>query len=249
MKYPIQHQAAVSARKIARLRRRRRPTYSEDARRRPIRGALLGGIVGVLLLLTPAVSLASTPARTPAQSAGTVVSVAATDQRRIDQEVDQILAHNVDSRRLNATSVLLAPGVVVTVPGPVAAGTRLSLPNSDGDTQMTTMAASQACDRGYLCLWIDSHKRGERLALWRCGDVELSQMYWGSRGQYTWQDNASSIFDNQTGSPISYFYDYDSNGRPYALGAARPGTYWADLAYKSTNGHAWNDRIDKVHVC
>ena len=44
---------------------------------------------------------------------------------------------------------------------------------------------------------------------------------------------------------MSYFYDYDFHGRPHAHGAARPGTYWADVAYKSTSGHGWKDRMDK----
>lgn len=212
--------------------------------------AMIAIVLGLLGALIPAASTtAAVPGGLAIERAGLPAGVSSVERRRINDDVADIMIHNPGSRRLNATSVLVAPGVMITVPGPIPASTRLALPAKDGGALVSTMGATQACDQGYLCMWVNSHKRGDRLALWWCGDVELSRKYWGSRGQYTWQDNISSIFDNQTGSPTSYFYDYDSHGGAYLLGTARPGTYWADLAYKTTNGHGWNDRIDRVRVC
>jgi hypothetical protein len=163
-----------------------------------------------------------------------------------------VLAHNPGAQRLDATSVLLEPGVIMTVPGPVKPNTTLTVPAQDGGTTVMKAAASTDCPYEYLCMWVHTQRQGARLTLYFCGDAELKNYYWGNRGQYSYRDNVSSIWNNQSppGGIVSYFYDFNSLGGTILVGTLRSGNYLLDLTLdRALYGGTWNDRIDKVRVC
>lgn len=67
----------------------------------------------------------------PAAAGGKPMPAATPSQRSAaaaDRQVAAVLAANPGSRRISVTSVLLAPGVVMTVPGPVSAGSTMTVP-------------------------------------------------------------------------------------------------------------------------
>jgi hypothetical protein len=179
-----------------------------------------------------------TPAATPGQR-----SVAAADR-----QVAAVLAANPGSRRISATSVLLAPGVVMTVPGPVAAGSTMTVPTpSGGQMVVAAAAADSTCASGWLCMWQHIYRAGARLAFYYCRTENLGN-YSISSGN-SWRDDISSIWNHQTGGVVSYFYDWKLVGY-VRVGSLSAGNYLQDLTRdRAADGGNWNDRIDQVSVC
>jgi hypothetical protein len=179
-----------------------------------------------------------TPAATPSQR-----SVAAADR-----QVAAVLAANPGSRRISATSVLLAPGVVMTVPGPVAAGSTMTVPTpSGGQMVVAAAAADSTCASGWLCMWQHIYRAGARLAFYYCRTENLGN-YSISSGN-SWRDDISSIWNHQTGGVVSYFYDWKLVGY-VRVGSLSAGNYLQDLTRdRAADGGNWNDRIDQVSVC
>jgi len=179
---------------------------------------------------------------TPAQR-----SAAAADSR-----VAAALAANPGSRRISATSVLLAPGVIMTVPGQVATGATMTVPTQNGG-QMVVAAALpvNACPSGYLCVWQhvyrNANQAGAVLRFYYCRTEYLGN-YNISAGN-SWRDDISSIWNNQTGGVLSGFYDWKALG--YRLvGYLRAPNYLQDLTRdRAADGGNWNDRIDQIAVC
>ena len=225
-------------------------------RRHLMRRALLTVVATALTISTMnSVASASTERTDAAASEADVATadlaagVTSATKAQIEKEVAGVLTHNPGSRRLNATSVLLKPGVVLTVPGPTAPGAKISVSDANGAPVMLAASVSD-CSLQDLCVWTDPRRTGYRMSFYWCGDEEMSDYYWGSRGQYTFQDNISSIYDHQTGSPVSYFYDYDIHGGTILVGTMTPGNWLDNLALdRARDGRTWDNRIDRIHVC
>jgi hypothetical protein len=66
---------------------------------------------------------------TPASGKPTPLAPSQRPTTTVDRRVAEVVAANPGSRRISATSVLLAPGVVMTVPGPVRAGATMTVPS------------------------------------------------------------------------------------------------------------------------
>ena len=169
-----------------------------------------------------------------------------------DRQVTDALAANPGSRRISATSVLLAPGVIMTVPGPVSAGATMIVPTQNGG-QMRVAAALpvNACPSGWLCVWQhvyrNANQAGAVLRFYYCRTEYLGN-YNISAGN-SWRDDISSIWNNQTGGALSGFYDWKALG--YRLvGYLRAPNYLQDLTRdRAADGGNWNDRIDQIAVC
>jgi hypothetical protein len=163
-----------------------------------------------------------------------------------DREVAAVLAANLGSRRISATSVLLAPGVVMTVPGPVTAGATMTVP-VPGGRQVTVAVADTSCASGWLCMWQHVYRAGAKLAFYYCNTQNLGN-YYISPGN-SWRDDISSIWNHQTGGVVSYFYDWKGLGY-VRVGSLSAGNYLQDLTRdRAADGGTWNDRIDQVSVC
>jgi len=169
-----------------------------------------------------------------------------------NRQVTAALAANPGSRRISATSVLLAPGVVMTVPGPVSADATMTVPTQNGD-QMRVAAALpvSSCPSGWLCVWQhvyrNANQAGAVLRFYYCRTEYLGN-YNISAGN-SWRDDISSIWNNQTGGALSAFYDWKALG--YRLvGYLRAPKYLQDLTRdRAADGGNWNDRIDQIAVC
>jgi hypothetical protein len=163
-----------------------------------------------------------------------------------NRQVADALAANPGSRRISATSVLLAPGVVMTIPGPVPAGATMAVP-IPGGRQVTVAAADTSCASGYLCMWQHVYRAGAKLAFYYCNTQNLGN-YYISPGN-SWRDDISSIWNHQTGGVVSYFYDWKGLGY-VRVGSLSAGNYLQDLTRdRAADGGTWNDRIDQVSVC
>jgi hypothetical protein len=169
-----------------------------------------------------------------------------------NRQVAEALAANPGSRRISATSVLLAPGVIMTVPGPVSTGATMTVPTQNRG-QMVVAAALpvNACPSGWLCVWQhvyrNANQPGAVLRLYFCRTENLAD-YNISAGN-SWRDDISSIWNNQTGQVLSGFYDWKGLG--YRLvGYLRAPNYLQDLTRdRAADGGTWNDRIDQIAVC
>jgi hypothetical protein len=214
-------------------------------------------ISGVRRLGTLAVIAAITTALsgvTPATAGGKPTPLAPSQRSAAaaNRQVAEALAANPGSRRISATSVLLAPGVIMTVPGPVSAGATMTVPTQSGG-QMRVAAALpvNACPSGYLCVWQhvyrNANQAGAVLRLYFCRTEYLGN-YYISAGN-SWRDDISSIWNNQTGGALSGFYDWKALG--YRLvGYLRAPNYLQDLTRdRAADGGNWNDRIDQIAVC
>ena len=191
---------------------------------------------------------------TPATAGGKPTPLAPSQRSAAtaNRQVAEALAANPGSRRISATSVLLAPGVIMSVPGPVSTGATMTVPTQNGG-QMRVAAALpvNACPSGYLCVWQhvyrNANQAGAVLRFYYCRTENLAN-YNISSGN-SWRDDISSIWNNQTGGVLSGFYDWKALG--YRLvGYLRAGNYLQDLTRdRAADGGNWNDRIDQIAVC
>jgi hypothetical protein len=196
--------------------------------------------LGTLLVMAAIATALSGVA--PVAAGGKPMPAATPSQR----SVAAALTANPGSRRISPTSVLLAPGVVMTVPGPVPAGATMTVPIPDGG-QVTVAAADTSCASGWLCMWQHVYRAGARLALYYCNTQNLGN-YYISPGN-SWRDDISSIWNHQTGGVVSYFYDWKGLGY-VRVGSLSAGNYLQDLTRdRAADGGNWNDRIDQVAVC
>ena len=191
---------------------------------------------------------------TPATAGGKPTPLAPSQRSAAtaNRQAAEALAANPGSRRISATSVLLAPGVIMSVPGPVSTGATMTVPTQNGG-QMRVAAALpvNACPSGYLCVWQhvyrNANQAGAVLRFYYCRTEYLGNYYISSGN--SWRDDISSIWNNQTGGVLSGFYDWKALG--YRLvGYLRAPNYLQDLTRdRAADGGNWNDRIDQIAVC
>lgn len=164
----------------------------------------------------------------------------------IDPRLAEILAASPSAQQINETSILLAPGAVMTVPGDVEPGATFAVPAEDGG-ELQLPAASSACTYQYICLWDGTYRSGARLMLYYCSDQYLSS--YPIRPGDDWRDNASSIWNNQSGGVVSRFYDWKYLGYRH-IGSLSAGNYLQDLSRDpAIGGGNLNNRIDMVRPC
>lgn len=175
---------------------------------------VLLGVVAIAAVLLPSV---------PAQAAPDAATLA------VQREVAGLLRANPGSRQLDATSIEVDPGVVITVPSPARSATR-GLPF--------------ICATGWLCLWQDEWYQGNRISFYFCNYFDLSQ-YHLSDGS-PWNDRVTSVGNNQATS-TALFWNWNSSKYPETwdlLFAQRPRSGTADL---ETSGR--DNIIDRVKPC
>jgi hypothetical protein len=204
--------------------------------------------LGILLVMA---AVTTALAGTAPAAAGGKPMPLAPGQRAVaasDRQVAEAVAANPGSRRISSTSVLLAPGVVMTVPGPVAAGSTMTVPTQSGGQMVVAAAAADStCTSGWLCMWQHVYRAGAKLQFYYCNTQNLGN-YYISPGN-SWRDDISSIWNHQTGGVVSYFYDWKGLGY-IRVGSVSAGKYLQDLTRdRAADGGKWNDRIDQVSVC
>jgi hypothetical protein len=220
------------------------------------------GILLVVAVIAAALSGLSPAAANPAANGGTPtpaggvlmpaggkpMPAAAPSQgpAAVDRKIAEVLRANPGSRRISDTSVLLEPGVVMTVPGPVKAGATMTVPTQDG-RQVVVSAADTSCAYQFLCVWEHVWRGGAKLAFYYCNWVWLGD-YWLNVNN-NWRDDISSIWNNQSGGAVSYFYNVKYGGYDL-IGTLSAGNYLMDLTRdRARDGGTWNDRIDRLKPC
>jgi hypothetical protein len=202
--------------------------------------------LGALLVMTAIVTALSGVA--PAAAGGKPMPLAPSQRSTAaaNHQVAEVLRANPGSRQISATSVLLAPGVVMTVSGPVTAGATMTVP-LQGGKQVTVAATDTSCASGWLCMWQHIYRGGAKLAVYNCNTQNQGNDSISAGN--SWRDDISSIWNNQTGGVVSGFYDWKLIA--YRLvGYLSAGNYLQDLTRdRAADGGNWNDRIDQVAVC
>jgi hypothetical protein len=161
--------------------------------------------------------------------------------------VKATVAANPGARAINETSILVKPGVVITVPGRVPPGATMTVPLPDG--KKTTAAAT--CASGWLCMWQNPYRGGAKIAFYYCTtELMANHRYVDTDGtRKTWKDTVSSIWNNQTGGAVSYFYNFWW-GSYHRMGSLSAGNYLQDLRLDaSAEGGNWDNKLDRVSVC
>lgn len=177
-----------------------------------------GSAVVLALLVTAALGGVAQAATPPASA-------------EVEERIAELLAANPEATRLDATSVELEPGAVLTIPDPGGAAA----------------VVTSACLYYYLCMWENVYRGGERLALTDCGLYTLSR--WNVRPGNDWRDDISSVWNNQTPGTVSSFYDWRGVGYRRVLSLSA-GNYLQDMTRDAAiGGGNLNDRIDQVYVC
>jgi hypothetical protein len=198
--------------------------------RRHRRGTALPRLVALLVLAFGALWAGSSPA------------LATTTSPSVEQQVAAALQLNPGSLQLNQTDVQLAPGVVMTVADPAA-------------TTSTAVAALPSnCPSGYLCVYQDANFLGAHLNFYYCALVTLNGYYFADPhaggATKSWRDNISSIYNHQSGSALSSFYNYGALTNYRLIGNLSAGNYLQALNLnRSQEGGTWNDKIDQIRVC
>lgn len=195
--------------------------------------AVLTAAAAVLLSMT---ALASTPAHA---KSGEGISAGA-----VDRHVGEVLRLYPGSVRVSETSVLLEPGVVVTVPGRVSPGAKMTVP-AQGGGQLTVSASDTSCSLYWLCMWQSINKGGYKIQFYQCGTYNLGDYAFPGGG--TWRDRISSVYNHQTATAT--LYEVRTLYPDYTLRIS-PGAYHnlTDIPFNSVGG-TWNDRTDKVKPC
>ncbi|KAB1919761.1 hypothetical protein F8280_24820 [Micromonospora noduli] len=96
------------------------------------------------------------------------------------------------------------------------------------------------CSYKYSCLYSDNNYAGYRLSFTTCAFRDLSRYAYPTGG--LWNDKVSSWSNNQTTGTLSWYYNYEGNGRwlqflnskaPYAAGQIT----------------GYNNMMDGIQVC
>lgn len=155
-------------------------------------------------------------------------SPASAAQLRVEQQVAGLLKHNPGAHRLDATSVEIADGVVVTVP---AAGAKL--------TGKAAADIPLVCAVGWSCYWEHSFFHGERISFYTCNSRDLSKLYMSSGRP--WNDQISSVGNNQQFSSV-LLYNWVGRWDLKMMVPPRDSRIDLELAFL-------NDMIDQVDPC
>ncbi|MGC5054607.1 hypothetical protein ACLQ2S_24505 [Micromonospora sp. DT48] len=216
--------------------------------------AILAAVASIsaALLFTPASAIASpqvrsAPASSSAEATATTYdwknATVAPTKAQLQQGIDDVLARTPGARQLNATSVEMAPGLVMNFRNPVPDGAR------QADSPITTQAT---CNITTVCVYTNRQYGGDELVFSVCGrEWNLGNVAYPGGGY--WNDRISSITNQQTGSgATSYFYDYRGSNVWNRIVTVAIGNYRSNLALDTREdglSGSPNDKIDGVHVC
>jgi hypothetical protein len=199
--------------------------------------------LGALLIAAAAVALAMTTSGQVA-NASTITSDQAS-ARIVNQQVAGLLKYNPGAKRIGTNAVQLEKGVIARV------HPRSKLvPN----VSVSFCSAGHGASVGWLCLYQNANWGGAELDFTVCANRNLGNYNMGNG--VAWNDQVSSIDNDQTSSVQSRFYNYDGTGDPNSSSnwnlvvAVNAGHYLRDLSSDtSADGGNANDKIDIVHVC
>ncbi|GLY72740.1 hypothetical protein Airi01_010070 [Actinoallomurus iriomotensis] len=202
--------------------------------------------IGSAMVATAAVAVATTAVSGAAHAATSAPHDTA--GATVESQVAGLLKYNKGAKRIAADKVDLGQGAVVTVHPDSAVSPAVSV-------SLCSFRHGDAV--GWLCLYQNDNWGGENLDLTVCTNVNLSTKYM-SNGR-PWNDQISSIDNDQTSNVTSVFYNYDGSGDPNSssnwqvLLRLPAGHYLRDLSKDKSlsnppGGYA-NDKIDIVHVC
>jgi hypothetical protein len=208
--------------------------------------------IAAALLFTPTSAIAS-PRVGAAPASPSVEATAATydwenatvapTKAQLQEGIDDVLARTPGARQLDATTVEMAPGLVMNFQKPVPDGARQE------DFPISTQAS---CNVLTLCVYSDRQYGGNELVFSACGrEWNLGNVAYPGGGY--WNDKISSITNQQSGSgATSYFYDYRGSNIWNRIVTVAPGNRRSNLALDTredgVSGNP-NDKIDGVHVC
>lgn len=200
------------------------------------------------ILITAAVVAAAT------LTAGGTAQAAAPAGRTGDTAASRLVAgmlrYNPGSKQVGPASVEVGPGVVMTYRPHADTVSRQASPA----VSISFCSAGHGDPVGWLCLYQDKNWGGYEIDFYNCGNVNLGDYYMGDGKQ--WNDQISSIDNDQTSGVVSVFYNYTGSGDPNSSANWRrvislsAGNYLRNLADNSSaDGGNANDKIDIVHVC
>jgi hypothetical protein len=180
--------------------------------------------------------LVAAVAATDVTPAGARESRTAAIERRIDSEIQEALELNPGSRQIDAHTIELEKGV------------RMRIFAVDPDAEPAVQAQYYLCDYKWLCLFQHRDLLGYGIDFYNCGNKYLSSYF--MPGGVPWNDQVSSIINNQTKGTWSSFFDWDGSSQwIWMKSLIAPGHLynlaWDEAAY----GGTMNDRIDMVTVC
>lgn len=149
-------------------------------------------------------------------------SAATASSRAVDRQVAQLVKLYPGAVRLDATSVRVKPGVIISVP-----------------TDRTVRGNPNRCPYETLCLFEHGGFDGMMMQLYYCDFYDLTGMPTGD-GRH-WNEIISSYVNNQTPGTWSGFFLLlpDSFYRE-----------WESVAYDDGGGYVpYNDTLDGVSTC
>lgn len=229
------------------LIRRRRTYATVNFGASDVKGRLLMlGIrsIASCLIAVSAVVVSMTTLNGVAQAAGSASGVSPLTE----QKIHGLLKYNPGAKRIGPDSVELEKGVIVTVH-----------PDSGSSGVVPAVSPSLCSLRhgvsaGWLCLYQNSNFGGDEIDFTVCANRNLGD-YRMADGR-AWNDQISSIDNDQTSGVQSRFYNYDGSGDPNSSAnwalviVVNAGHYLRDLSQDSSaDGGSANDKIDIVHVC
>jgi hypothetical protein len=196
-----------------------------------IRSAFVGmlAVAAVALVAAPASAVTAKP-----MSSDRVVSA----NPKVERDVEAVLRLNRGSHRIAVNAVEVKPGVVIRM---YPTGVHPNIP-------------WYGCSYTLLCVWTNADQGGYEKDFYTCQNVNLGGLTMPNGRP--WNDQISSIVNNQTPGTVSHFYDYVGSGDPnnsanwYRLASVAAGHRLQNLSYDTDDrGRSINDRIDIVHVC
>ncbi|MEV0811481.1 hypothetical protein [Micromonospora sp. NPDC050200] len=161
---------------------------------------------------------------------------------QLQQGIDDVIVRTPGARQIDATTVEMAPGLIMRFRSPVKDGAK------QADSPITTLST---CNIYYVCVYSDRQYYGEELAFTTCGREWDLGRYGYPTGGY-WNDRISSITNQQSAGTTSYFYNYNGSSSWSKIVTVRSGEYRSNLALDTREdggSGSPNDMIDGVHVC
>ncbi|MEV4826869.1 hypothetical protein AB0K25_00860 [Micromonospora sp. NPDC049257] len=156
--------------------------------------------------------------------------------------IEDVLRRTSGARQISATTIEIAPGLLMNFRSPVKDGAR------QADSPITALAS---CNIYYVCVYTNRQYGGEELVFTTCGrEWNLGNVAYPGGGY--WNDRISSITNQQSSGTTSYFYNHNGSNSWSKVVTVASGNYRSNLALDTREdggSGSPNDIIDGVHVC
>jgi hypothetical protein len=159
---------------------------------------------------------------------GSAHAASTTSDAALERQVRANLAANPGSVRVGPNQIRLEPGVTMTLPG------RASARAGRGPVH--------GCNEGEFCIYEDVNFRQAHFDMIKCKIHRLiSYRFIDKFGRSdTWDNEASSWVNNQTGGAIATLWSEDRG----------KGTWFTSSGLKDNRvGRKWNDNVESVKPC